>query len=181
MKAFVSFCLVFTTLNLTASTNETKSVEDVQALKLIEEFKGAPLSEEGRVAASKIVKFAEASEDISINVTSSLLPWLAGKTSERSKGLLTGAYIAGNTESQLRSKRKSDDPHAGIVLVLSVYQKLKLEDSKLTIPKLEEFIVLESQGKLKAHLNELLQAESQKEQDSSRSQSSKTNTSNESH
>jgi len=158
MKTLSFICLLFLGTSLFATTDETTDV-----LKAIAEFKARPLTEEGRVAAGKIIKFAEQSEAVTIRIAKPLVPWLHDGTDEKYRALLLGAYVAGNAKSQLDHGTSKDDPYAGMLSVFDVYRQIKDHDKKCHIPEVEAFLDLESKKKLKAHLEKVLQAEIKKE------------------
>ncbi len=148
-----------------AEANNIATFTKADAIKAIANFKQQPLTENGRVAAGKIIEFAEQSDDVTVHIAESLVPWLHDKTDEKYRALLLGAYVAGNVKSQLDrgdNGVKRDDPYAGMLVVIEVYQQIKGTDKKYDIPKIEEFIELEAQHKLKGHLERLLREEVQK-------------------
>jgi hypothetical protein len=159
MKIVCFACILSFAGSLFAATDETAKV-----LTSIAEFRAHPLTEEGRVAAGKIIKFAEQSEAVSIRIAKPLMPWLHDYCrEEKYRAMLLGAYLAGNVKAQLDRGVNKDDPYAGMLVVFDVYRQIKEENKNCRIPEIETFLDLESKKKLKAHLEKLLQAELKKE------------------
>lgn len=63
---------------------------------------------------------------------------------------LVGAYIAGNTESQLTQDVKENRPCEGIVLMILAYEDMKNSDRVVKIEGMDYWIGLRDKGELKS-------------------------------
>ena len=123
------------------------------ALRAIQEFQADPLAAFQRGVTKTIVAFTEASPAVLVRLSNKVVPWIAKwKMDDRNNILLT-AYVAGNTESQLRSGKKEDDPVAGVRQAIATYRQLQQADPAFRLEELEALIVLEKEGRLKEHLS----------------------------
>jgi hypothetical protein len=124
-----------------------------RALEAIREFQANPVAAVERGVAKTIIDFAEASPAVLISFSKKVVPWLGpDKTDERGSVLLA-AFVAGNTEAQLRRGKKEDDPLAGVLQVISTYRQLQQADPAFRLEEVEALIVLEQEGHLKEHLS----------------------------
>lgn len=122
-------------------------------LKAIALFREEPASEQGRGAASIILRYGQESAVVEVVISPKFLPWLGAKPTPKHSDTLMAAYLAGTTRAQLESGRTKNDAVAGTEQVIETYQKLKISDPSLRIPDVEKFIQLKAQGKLAGYLN----------------------------
>jgi hypothetical protein len=123
--------------------------EMVQAA--IENFRKDPLPAIEQGTARTIMNFGEASSEVSISLSSKVVPWLGGKMDER-RSLLLAAYVAGNLESQLKEGKKANDSLAGIQQAITTYRQLQKADANFRVEELEKLIAIDAEGGLKAYL-----------------------------
>lgn len=71
------------------------------------------------------------------------------------RAVLYAAYMGGNLESQLVTRRQGDDPQAAMSAVLDAYAALKTRDSKLAIAKLDELAAARAAGRFPAAVDAL--------------------------
>lgn len=123
------------------------------ALKAIQQFKENPLAALERGVAKTIIEFSEASPAVMISFSEKVVPWIGkGKMDER-RSVLLAAYVAGNTESQLRRGKKQDDPFAGVSQAIATYRQLQAADPSFRLEELETLIKLEQEGRLQEYLS----------------------------
>src|SRR4051812_30867432 len=136
----------------TGPSNSAKLMTRDEAIKTIDRFLENPKLGED---AQAIMKFAEESEDCMIAVDEKAAPWAVKKPPYEQAKVLVAAYVAGDIKSQLQSKKVEDDPYAGMLAAIKVYNKLRETDKNLKIPEIEEQIVMENKGELKAHAEKI--------------------------
>ena len=122
------------------------------ALETIREFQANPLAAMERGAAKTIIDFAEASPAVLISFSEKVVPWIAKNETDERRSVLLAAYIAGNTEAQLRRGKKGNDPLAGVLQAIATYRQLQQADPAFRLDEVEALIVLEQEGRLKEHL-----------------------------
>lgn len=135
-----------------APADKKKTTVD-EALRAIQEFQADPLAALQRGVAKTIIDFAEASPAVMISFSKKVVPWIGKETVDERRSVLLAAYIAGNTESQLRRGKKADDPLAGVLQAISTYRQLQQADPAFRMDELEALIILEQEGRLKEHLS----------------------------
>ncbi len=116
-------------------------------------FRQNPASAQADLARGLIVRFADASPDVSIAVSPRVLPWLNdSKVPKETGNILLTAFVAGDTRAQLDRGKAKDDPLAGTEQVIATYRQLQKGQPSLKVPEVERFIELRKQGKLAEHL-----------------------------
>jgi hypothetical protein len=148
--------LVFLTTSISCSSHaaetDLKITRDI-ALKAVVLFRQDPLSEEGRGAAAILVRFADKSPDVLLNLNPKSVPFMKGNAvPEKQRLTLLAAFIAGNVDSQLLRNRKGDDPYAGDLQVIETYRQMQKKNTKLHIPSVEELVDLEKRGELRRYV-----------------------------
>jgi hypothetical protein len=139
-----------------ASPGEKEQITADTALRAIQEFQTDPLAAFQRGVAKTIVDFAKESPAVLIRFTDKVVPWLAKGEMDDRRSILLTAFVAGNTESQLRREKKEDDPVAGVLQVIATYRQLQQADPAFRVDELETLINLEKEGRLKEHLSDRL-------------------------
>lgn len=136
-----------------ASPGEKEQTTADAALQAIQEFQADPLAAFERGVVKTIVAFAEASPAVLIRFSDKVVPWIAKREMDDRNSILLTAFVAGNTESQLRRGKKEDDPVAGVLQAIATYRQLQQADPAFRVDELESLIVLEKGGRLKEHLS----------------------------
>ncbi len=126
---------------------------------LIDRFLRNPIAHSG--LRSALVDSAEARSDVSITISAAIAPWLChvqrGDDVDRAfKSLLLAAFVAGNMRAQLVSGVKEDQPQAGVTATLRVYEVIRSEAGTISDSTLDQWLVLEEAGALKAHIDSVL-------------------------
>ena len=156
MKRYLAVLLLLTlSICSTFAAEEEKPITKEIALKAIALFRANPGSEDGRGAAAIIVRFAEASPDVTITLSKDLLPWVGTNPGSKYESLLLAAYIAGSTQAQLLNAKSGDDRLAGTMLLNETYLKLQQDEPNLHIEAIEKLMELQKQGKLKEYLESI--------------------------
>jgi hypothetical protein len=124
-------------------------------VKAIAFFRQDPTSEMGRAARSVVVRFSHDSPEILIVFKPKNYPISEiSPASEEEKQVLLAAFIAGNTDSQLRpGHAKKEDSYAGDLQLIRTYRQLQQKNRKLKIPAIEKMAELESRGELKHYVS----------------------------
>lgn len=132
---------------------EKKQITADAARVAIQEFQADPLAALERGVAKTIMDFAEASPAVMISFSKKAVPWIVKTEVDNRRSVLLAAYVAGNTESQLRHGKKEDDPVAGVLQAIATYRQLQQADPAFRLDELEALIALEKEGRLKEHLS----------------------------
>lgn len=135
-----------------ASKKQKEPIPEENAREAIRDFKADPLAAIDRGAAATIIDFTEASPAVAVSIGPKSVPWLQKKQVDRRPSVLLAGYIAGNIESQLNRRIKDDDPYAGVLQAIATYRQLQQNDPDYRVDELEALIQLESEGRLKEHL-----------------------------
>jgi len=135
------------------SAGDKEKIPADAALRAIQEFQADPLSAVQRDVAKTIINFAEASPAVIISFSKKVVPWIGKDEVDERRSVLLAAYVAGNTESQLRRGKKDDDPFAGVLQAIATYRQLQQADLAFRLEELEALIVLEQEGRLKEYLS----------------------------
>ena len=143
---------------LFVSVANSGQITNDDALKSIAIFDKSPLNEDGKQAASIILRFASESEEVTIALSAAILPWIKNKDKNTSQfnTILLSAYIAGNVKSQLLKKTASDDPFGGYVQVLKTYDQIQQAHPDFKIEEIEEFEKHQQNGTLKDYVSKLI-------------------------
>lgn len=139
------------TLAAVLNAGGSKVREDLRktVLKAIHAFRNDPHAEEN---PGVILLYAVNSEAVEIGLGEKVIPWLTG-TNEPTEAdrILLAAFIAGNIEAQLQKQHPGDQPYPGALQVIQTYRQLQKDDEIPPIPAVENWIRLESEGKLKTY------------------------------
>lgn len=135
------------------SGKKKEQVPIEKVLEAIREFQANPVGAVERGVAKTIIDFAGASPAVLISINKKVVPWLGPEQADERESLLLAAYVAGNTESQLRRGKKEDDPVAGVLQVIATYRQLQQADPAFRVDEVEALIVVEQEGRLKEHLS----------------------------
>jgi hypothetical protein len=131
-----------------APTTKPAAVTNEHALAAIDRFMANPsVGEDART----IIRFAEDSPDVLVNLHPAAIPWMDEDQSKEEQ-VLTTAYLAGNVRSQLKSGKNANDSYAGVLAAIEVYKKLQEKNKDLKVAGVDRFIEMESKGELKAYL-----------------------------
>lgn len=121
----------------------------------IADFREDPTSEKGRGARGRIIQFSHDSEDVLLNISSKVLPWMENdRVDEDTAFTLFSAFAAGNTLAQLDKGKKEDDTMAGVAQIIATYRQLQKAKPSLKISEVDRLIDLQNEGKLAAFLEE---------------------------
>ena len=121
----------------------------IAAANLIEQ---EPFSQLGDTARGVIEDFAVKSDDVTVILAPSLLPWYGKSQWDK---MLVGSYFAGNVRAQLQQHKKQNDSYAGTLMVLHTYSEIQKNDKSFQLPELEKFKTLEQNHKLQQYLVDL--------------------------
>lgn len=116
-------------------------------------FMEDPLGESAKEYAKAILVFTSQTPKAAVFLGEEEMRWV-GKDDQRGLLLFT-AYIAGNTQSQLRSGVKRNDRYAGLLHLFHVYRGLQERDKEFKIAEVEELLKLHREGQLVKHLLDL--------------------------
>jgi hypothetical protein len=105
----------------------------------------------------EIIDSAEKSPLVKVTISAGVAPWMCELPKESSvaramQALFFAAFIAGDMRAQLESGVKGDQPVAGVLAVLGVYEQAKLKVMNLDVPTMERWIELRRQGTLDAEV-----------------------------
>jgi hypothetical protein len=154
MRLFtVALIAALTVVGTAAGQNEPKTISKDIAQKAIELFCADPLSTDADGAAAVILKFAQDSPKVEVNLTPKACPWFRDKANPvKYSAKLLGAYVAGNVKSQLASGQTKNDSYAGVLQVIATYHQLQKREPDFKLPEVEHLIELANQKKLKEYL-----------------------------
>ncbi len=123
-----------------------------EVAQAIQTFLKDPTSPEAKAAGKVIFTYSQETPDHEISIDEKALPWLKSSGGSDRGTLLLVAFISGDLQEQFRKGTGKPETYAGVLTVLSVYEKLKAKSSIYFDPNLEHFIDLEKNGKLKEFL-----------------------------
>ena len=116
-------------------------------------FRRTPTNQQGSMARPIIIRYAQESPDVHIDVSTRVMPWMANtKGYDDAVPVLLTAYVAGDVQAQLDRRKPKDDPMAGTEQVIATYQQMQRTEPRLRIMEVEKLIDLKKQGKLAKHL-----------------------------
>ncbi|HSH39916.1 MAG TPA: hypothetical protein VK993_14165 [Chthoniobacterales bacterium] len=139
-------------LDAAGEKKKKEPIPEETAWAAIRDFKRDPLGATDRGAAGTIINFTEASPAVVVSIGKQSVPWLTDDRVARRRSVLLADYVAGNIESQLNRRTKEDDAHAGVLQAIATYHQLQENDPDFRLEELEGLIQLESEGRLKEHL-----------------------------
>lgn len=111
-----------------------------------------PMSEEAKSAGAAIIEFAGESPNYHIELEVAYMPWVKDRGLPKGSQILMAAFIAGNLKEQMRKNTSQPEPYAGVLAALKVYEKIKQTNESFNIPKVEKFLSMERDGKLRQHI-----------------------------
>ncbi len=116
-------------------------------------FRRTPTNQQGNMVRPIILRYAQESPDVRIEVSSRVMPWFGNsKEYDDAMPVLLTAYVAGDVEAQLIKRKPLDDPLAGTEQVIATYRQMQRTEPHLRIMELEKLIDLKKRGKLAKHL-----------------------------
>lgn len=127
-------------------------ISEAEALAAWQRFKAAPA--EQLKEAPVFLKFMQGGAVHTV-LNSNLLFWMYNDYPPAAQAVLYAAYMGGNMESQLVTRKQGDDPEAGMSAVLNAYTQLKSGDAALTIKRLDELLVARTEGRFAAAVDDL--------------------------
>ncbi len=133
-------------------SNHQDEMTAESALRAIKTFQDDPLNKE---AGAEIVRFAQASDAVTITIASKYCPWIERGKEVKNGHILLCAYIAGNLKAQLEKKVNKDQPYDGVLQVISTYKQLLKTNATEKVDSIEKWIGLQQAGKLKSHIEGL--------------------------
>lgn len=145
-KAFASLLRKSGKTNVDAGTKES-------ILNAVKALENDPLAT-GTLAAPAILDFAKDSEDVTVSLNPSTLPWIAAGERLPHQELLLAAFVGGNIRSQLLESKLEDSPVDGMRCVFKVYMKLRESKPSLRSPEIERLMRLDVEGRLKEALSD---------------------------
>ena len=130
------------------------TVSQEEALAAWQRFKAAPT--ERLDDATVFLKYMQGGAVHTV-LNSNLVFWMYNDYPREAQAVLYAAYMGGNLESQLVTRKQGDDPQAGLDAVLDAYTLLKARDEALTIKRLDEMLVARAEGRLAEAVADLAQ------------------------
>jgi hypothetical protein len=116
-------------------------------------FRQDPLSPRGRAAGEIVRTFADKNDEVVVQVTPKVAPFLSNMTIlPEDRTLLLDAFVVGNVDSQFLHNEKKDDPYAGVSEVIQIYRQMQKRNPALSLPEIENFIELEKRSALKKYV-----------------------------
>lgn len=119
------------------------------------------LSDKAPAAADTVLQFVQESKDVRVQLSPKTTPWIFGNKSADAKEnnlrfMLLVAYMAGNSQAQLKTGKTADNPLAGWQFALKSYEALK-RAHKVKIAELETLKAQQAKGQLSALAKTVLQ------------------------
>ena len=127
------------------ATEPAPAITAAQALAAYDRFNAAP--EANLQDAPTFLKFMQ-NGAVHTVLNSNVVFWMYRDVPSDVQAVLYAAYMGGNLDSQLRTRKQGDDPEAGMRAALSAYDALKKTHAKLTLPELEALRQAQSAGAL---------------------------------
>lgn len=130
------------------------TVSQAEALAAWQRFKAAPT--ERLDDAAVFLQYMQGGAVHTV-LNSNLVFWMYNDYPREAQAVLYAAYMGGNLESQLVTRKQGDDPQAGISAVLDAYTVLKARDDALTIKRLDDMLLARAEGRLAEAVADLAQ------------------------
>lgn len=127
-----------------------------EALQAISVLEKDVTSQKATEAAKTIVVFAQASDDVVVDIGPVQLPWVDEDWSvdkdvqQNFKSMLMAAFVAGNIRSQLKNDRIEDDTYSGWIFVIDTYNRLRSK-TPFSSPSIEALVKMQQDGSLLQH------------------------------
>jgi len=137
-----------------AAASAAPAVSQEQALAAWQRFKAAPT--ERLEDATVFLKYMQGGAVHTV-LNSNLVFWMYNDYPREAQAVLYAAYMGGNLESQLVTRKQGDDPQAALSAVLDAYTVLKARDGTLAIKRLDDMLVARAEGRLAAAVDDLAQ------------------------
>ena len=125
-------------------TAAADSVTAEEALAAWQRFKRAPL--ENLKEAPTFLRFMQGGAVHTV-LNSNLVFWMYQDYPPEAQAVLYSAYMGGNLESQLVTRKQGDDPEAAMSATLDAYTVLRARNAELTIQRLDDLIVARKEGR----------------------------------
>lgn len=148
IRLFIALLAIF----LSRPENVLGKTSQAEVRKAIQTLINQPNSSAGQKAGRMVLEFADATPDYQIRISLSYLPWANSPDLPDGSQMLLAAFVAGNLQEQIRKNSSRPEPYAGTLAVIKVYQKMSQQRPGFKIPKVENFIAMESRGVLRAHI-----------------------------
>lgn len=127
-----------------SATDAPPAVNEAEALAAWHSFKAAPL--EHLKDAPIFLRYMQGGAVHAV-LNSNLLFWMYKDYPPDAQAVLYAAYMGGNLESQLVTRKQGDDPEAGMSAVLDAYAVLKAKKPELAIERLDRLSAARSEGR----------------------------------
>lgn len=137
-----------------AAAPAAPAVSREEALAAWQRFKAAPT--ERLDDATVFLQYMQGGAVHTV-LNSNLVFWMYNDYPREAQAVLYAAYMGGNLESQLVTRRQGDDPQAAISAALDAYVVLKARDEALTIKRLDDMLVARTEGRLAEAVADLAQ------------------------
>lgn len=137
-----------------AAAPAAPTVSREEALAAWQRFKAAPT--ERLDDATVFLQYMQGGAVHTV-LNSNLVFWMYNDYPREAQAVLYAAYMGGNLESQLVTRRQGDDPQAAISATLDAYVVLKARDEALTIKRLDDMLVARTEGRLAEAVADLAQ------------------------
>lgn len=111
-----------------------------------------PSSSAGKAAGLAVLQFAGSTQAYRVEITLGYLPWSSREDLPTGSQLLLAAFVAGNLQEQIKKGSARPEPYAGALAVICVYRKLSEKIPDFRISQVEEFMALESKGRLRNYI-----------------------------
>ena len=136
------------------------------AIAVLEKSVSSPEAVE---AARTIVTYAQASDDVMVDIGPEQLPWAEEKwglgdgRELACQSMMLASFIAGNVRSQIKNDRAEDDTYSGWVFAIGTYNRLRAKEH-FRSPSIESLAKMESDGTLLRHARDVEARASQEEE-----------------
>ncbi len=159
MKKFLLVLLVLAAAPvLRAAPTPDPAEEQIKAV--MKQFLGDPGADSAMGLARQIMDYAEKTEAHEVTIDARCLPWMGQKEQppEDASALLLTSFVAGDILEQMRKGTSKPESYAGVLTMLSAYEKLRLKNPDLRIDSIKQYVELERMGQLKAHIEQVEKA-----------------------
>lgn len=127
-----------------AAATPPPAISEQDALAAWQRFKSAPL--DNLKDAPVFLRYMQGGAVHTV-LNSNLLFWMYNDYPPEAQAVLYAAYMGGNLESQLVTRRNGDDPEAAMSAVLDAYAVLKAKKPEFAIARLDELAVARDAGR----------------------------------
>lgn len=143
--------------SFTSAQDNAKEITPAEFRKAVPVFMEDPASDKGKAAAKLLIIFTAQSKDVVVEIGKEETKWFGAKKEGKDEkpAYFLVAYIAGSALAQLDKKKGEHDPHAGLLQVFKLHDRLKKQDKEYKNAELDILQAKEKDGKLKAYLAEL--------------------------